>query len=203
MKIGEVKELVKDVLKTSKMLYINDMLEKTKEGWNLTYYVYGITYEANFILYTKFSFLLDKNKEDLKENKIVILYDLNCNYYVSDFNSKEELNKYLINLFKSGYDKGDIRDISNFLIDGTDEFNKELKRNKKNSFISNLEFKYDEKIYVCNNKIFEFILTDNTNKENKIYIQKHNKNWIVSDKSFKSEMTQLKDIYSVIIEKLY
>lgn len=203
MDINTIKKCINNALKDTKSLYINDIIEKTKVGYNLTYYMYGSTTDSNFILFTKITFLLDNSKKELKENKIIILYDLNCNYYVTEFKDEVELTKYIYNLFKEGYDKGDIRDISNFLVEGSDNFNKELKKLNKSSIITNIEYVYDKKLTNCNTMSYDFILTDNTEKENKIYLKKHNKNWILNYSEFKNEITQLNDVYKLVAEKLY
>lgn len=204
MILSEIKDTVKKVLSKSKLLYVNDILEKTKDGWNLTYYVYGVTTDSNFILYTKFSFMLTEDKKDIRDKKLIILYDLMCNYYVTDFDDEADLTIYLSNLFEKGYDKGDIRDISNFTVEGTDKFNEELKKENKNIFISNMDFKYDEKVFNCNNLAFSFVLTtDIDGKENNIYLRKHNKNWKVSNDSFEKECTDINDVYSIVVNNLY
>ncbi len=203
MSITEIKDVVKKVLEKSKFLYLNDVLEKTKEGWNLTYYIYGITTDSNFILFTKFSFLLSSDKTEIRDKKLIILYDLSCNYYVTDFDDDADLTIYLSNLFEKGYDKGDIRDISNFCVEGTDKFNEKLKNENKNTFISNMDFVFEEKVFSCANLIFTFNLASDSNKENKIYIKKDNKNWKVSNHSFDKEVTDINDVYSVVVENLY
>lgn len=200
MTIQQVKDSVKTGLSISglKIQLLEDKLEKTEVGWTLTYHLFGVTFQSNFIVYTKFSFLLNKDKTELAENKMLLLKDYTCNYTGIDFNEKTLAN-IIIKIVKTGYDKGDIRDFSDFIINGVDGFNNELKVLKEENFFYSLDF-IPKLENTCPNLQFKVKLTDN-NKEIILLINKDDTKWNCFIDNKKEIVNNLTELYKIIPQK--
>lgn len=120
--------------------FFDKVYEKYDKGFKLIYNIQGLTDKNSTIFYPclKIIFWLDSTKKQLTEDAITYLYSLNCDYktisidkHINDifktilnFINKEKTNKFLIDL----------------IISGTDNFNLELKKIKKNDFIQELKY---------------------------------------------------------------
>lgn len=202
MYISEVKKVVKKVLDNASIVFIDDMLEKTEIGWNYVYYFYELTYDNNFIAYSKFCFPLEKDKKMLRDKQIIFLYSLNCDYYAIDFEDENELEQYLINFLEKGYDKGDIREFSDFIVNGTEGFNEYFRNKNINNFIYSMELKVNKKNTICQDLKFELVLTD-TEEDHTLFLNKVNNDWIVEIKDKTEKIKSLNDFYKITIDNIY
>jgi len=202
MRIDEVRDVIKKTLKDVKSQYVNEYLEKTLDGWNLTFVFYSSTLEDHYVAFTKFSFLLDKTKKELRDNKVLILMDLLCNYAVGDFETLDKLGEILKALFDKGYDKGDIKELGDFIANGPEPFNKILNKDKISNYIYSLELIPDTKMTTCQETKFNFSVKDNS-KEHTFSISKPEATkWKIElENGFGSEVSDLvKELPQFLIE---
>ncbi len=196
MTIQEIKNAVKTALDTGKYLSVTDKVEKTATGSLLTYTVFYMTYESSFVAYTKFSFMLNEERTELVERKIVILRDLNCNYKVVDFVDGDALVNVIRHLMKNGYDKGDIRELSNVIVAGTDPFNDELKKDGIDNFIYSVEI-VPTLISACPDLVLHMKITDNSD-EKSLNVSKLQDKWRISINGVNHDIASLEEIYTLV-----
>jgi hypothetical protein len=159
MIVNDVKGAVYEALKEYKIMQIFDAWEKHQDEWKLIYSIYGLTGSEGFLIHTRIIFLFDSKKKELKENAYLILVDLDCNYKAITIGSDLKINikSNIDSLIKS---KGQIKELGDFLMNGTDEFNKIFKQNNTDQTIIDLKYVPQEEKCTCFNQKFDFILTD-------------------------------------------
>ncbi len=204
MGIDEVRDVIKKSLKGVKSQYANEYLEKTLDGWNLTFVFYSSTLANNYVAFTKFSFLLDKTKKELRDNKVLILMDLLCNYAVGDFENPDKLGEILKSLFEKGYDKGDIKELGDFIVNGPEPFNKILNKERISNYIYSLELIPDTKLTTCQETKFNFNVKDNNNEHAFSISKPEAVKWEIEIEGSKSDLSDLaKELPQFLISKWY
>jgi hypothetical protein len=128
--------------------------------------------------------------------------DLLCNYAVGDFETLDKLGEILKALFDKGYDKGDIKELGDFIANGPEPFNKILNKDKISNYIYSLELIPDTKMTTCQETKFNFSVKDNS-KEHTFSISKPEATkWKIElENGFGSEVSDLvKELPQFLIE---
>lgn len=195
MTVQQVKDSVKEALSEGKFLSVDDRYERTAAGYLLTYSIFYMTYETSFTAYTKFSFMVNKEKTETLEDKLVVLRDLNCNYKVVDYKDAAALVNVIKYLMKNGYDKGDIRELSDMLVDGNDGFNQAIKNAGVDNFVYSVEMA-PELAEKCPNIKLRLNITDNDG-DNQVILGKRQDKWSVTIGDEQHELNELGEIYAL------
>lgn len=193
--------LFEDILKKYKVLYFDKIYEKTKDkNWKLIYNIQGLTTDDNSMFYPnlKFIFWLDKTKTKLTDNVISYLYTQNCDY--KSITIKEDLQETIDVILKFIKKEKTNVELSTFILNGTEEFNKILKNNNIEDFLSNLTFiPHGNK--TCIDTKFEFKIESNTET---YYFQLKSLNgmWELYMEDIQMKLN-IEDVYKKIIEIIY
>lgn len=186
-----------NIIKRYKVLKFDKIWEKTDTSYKLIYNLEGLSIDNRFYSNVKIIFWLDNKKEKLVENVITYLYTLSCDYKTITITSIEEtFNAILQLLDKEETNKA----LSDFIINGTDNFNKELKVNSSEAFIQNLNYiPQGNKPCIKSNFKFELI----SNEETFTFYLKCLKNkWELTYETTVEEIA-LKDVYKKLIKLIY
>lgn len=145
------------LLKTYKVIKFDKVWEKADTNYKLIYNIEGLAIDPKFYGIVKLIFWLDETKENLSENVITYLYTLSCDYKSTTITTVEETFKNILLLL----DKEQTNiDLSEFILNGTDNLNKEIKDNDVSDFIQNLNF-VPQGNAPCADIEFKFELTSN------------------------------------------
>ncbi len=95
----ELQKVIEKIFEQTHLHRFKAILEKDVNGWNWILNFHKLTSPTTLIIHTRFIFKLDENKENLRSNEFLYLYDLNCKYKLIKFkdaeNLEERINKIL------------------------------------------------------------------------------------------------------------
>lgn len=203
MTVNDVRGAVYDALKVYKMMQIFDAWERHQNEWKLIYSIYGLTGPKGFLIHARLVFLFDETKKNLKENVYLTLADLDCDYIPVPIGSDLKIS------LKNNIDvlcevKGQIKDLSDFAIGGTDKFNEYLNKSNIDQSILDLKYNPQEDKCTCFDQIFDFTLSDRTEQKYfQIKRNAKNKMWNININGISFDVSILDDAYKQIIDTLY
>ncbi len=141
--------------------------------------------------------MVDSTKENLSENVITYLYTLTCDYKSMTITTVEETFNSILALL----DKEQTNiDLSEFILNGTDDFNKEIKDNDVNDFIQNLNF-LPQGNMPCTDIKFKFELKSNDDAY-VFYMKPFKGEWQLTYES-NTELLAIKDVPKKLIQWIY
>lgn len=197
----DIIENFENLLKEYKALFFDKVYEKTSSGsWKLIYNIQGLSSKDASMFYPnlKFIFWINKEKTELTENVISYLYSQTCDY--KSITLDEDIEDVLELMLKDIKGEKTNIELSDFIINATDEFNKILNKKNIDDFISNLVFiPHGNKS--CFDTRFEFKIENNM--ETYYFSLKSLKDgWdmYMEEETFK---TTLKDAHEKIIDIIY
>lgn len=129
--LSEVEKVFKTVFDETKVSSVKSLYDLDEESGEtkLIISINNLFYDDTNILYTKFVFLVDKNKTKLQKNKMFYLYDINCNFKEIIFNDSEELQIELNKILKNEMFGKDIKDLSDISVSMSSKTNEWLSEN--------------------------------------------------------------------------
>ena len=129
--LSEVEKVFKTVFDETKVSSVKSLYDLDEESGEtkLIISINNLFYDDTNILYTKFVFLVDKNKTKLQKNKMFYLYDINCNFKEIIFNDSEELQIELNKILKNEMFGKDIKDLSDISVSMSSKTNEWFSEN--------------------------------------------------------------------------
>ena len=185
------------LIKQYKAMSFDKIWEKADSKYKLIYNIEGLTVDNKFYANVKLIFWLDETKENLSEDAITYLYTLYCDYKTIGITTVEETFNNILTLLSNEETNSDL---SNFIINGTDDFNEELKKQDINDFIQNLHF-IAQGNKPCVQTRFKFELISN-NKTYEFYLKSFEKDWTLSYED-NNEQVLMNEIPKKLIEWIY
>lgn len=211
--IKEIEDVLKEIFKNSSIQFINSVYEKSSNGYKLVIDLKNIFLDKKNIIYTKLLFEVDDNKiylqpNDNKEYNFKYLYDINCNYKMHIFETKNEFKTKFISII-NGFEFGEnIKILSEFIKSPSSLINNWFFDNGVKN-ISVYDVKLDEryKIIPCKSLFFNFIINLNNQLDINFSLKKEsNNNYIfnfkIYDDTFQEETTNLFNMVEIIGETL-
>lgn len=191
-----------DLIKKYKVLFFDKVYEKTRGGsWKLIYNIQGLSTEDTSMFYPnlKFIFWLNDTKTELTEDVISYLYSQSCDYKsISLDNDIEDVFETILKFIKN--EKTNV-ELSEFILNGSDGFNKELKKKNINDFVSSLTYiPHGNKS--CIETLFGFKIEMNT-ETYYFNLRCLQKVWEVRMGDDITIQTTLKEVYEKIIDIIY
>jgi len=190
--------LFEEIIKKHKALFFDKIKEKTNDGWKIIYNIQGLNYKNTFYPNLKFIFWMNKEMNDLSHNVVSYLYKQNCLYrsqMIQEENFEEQIDAILEEIKKEKSND----DIINFILDGTDKFNIEVKKSELELFFDNLAYKPSGNSS-CILHTFKFELSANDTLYE--FELKYNDNeWDLLFNNEKIE-TSIEDVYKKIIQMI-
>ena len=190
--------LFEEIIKKHKALFFDKIKEKTNDGWKIIYNIQGLNYKNTFYPNLKFIFWMNKEMSELSHNVISYLYKQNCLYrsqMIQEENFEEQIDFILEEIKKEKSND----DIINFILDGTDKFNSEVKKSELELFFDNLAYKPSGNSS-CILHTFKFELSANDTLYE--FELKYNDNeWDLLFNNEKIE-TSIDDVYKKIIQMI-
>lgn len=197
----EIIEKFENKLKEYQVLFFDKVWEKNKQDWKLVYNIQGLTTQDTSMFYPnlKIVFWLNNNKTKLSENVVTYLYEQYCDYRSRSIenNNIDEVFKFILDDVKNAKTN---KYLSGFILDGTDNFNKIIKRDKIDDFITDLQF-IPQGNKSCLETYFGFKLE--SNKDTYYFNLKVLKEGYVLNMEDTTINIQLKEVYEKIIELIY
>ena len=158
----ELQKKIKDTFENAKVIKFKDILEKDKNGWNWILTFHQLTTETSLIVHTKFIFKLKENKEELRLNEFLYLYDLNCKYRLVKFDNIQDLETLIDNILLQDKFGDNIMIISRLLISPAMTLNNYFyEQNEEDLTI--YEFNYDPEVIIAPCQEFKMNFTFNVN----------------------------------------
>lgn len=185
-----------EVVKKYKALFFDKVKEKTDNGWKIIYNIQGLNYKNTFYPNLKFIFWMNKDKSELSDNVVTYLYTQNCEFK-SQLIQEDIFEEQIDNILQEIKKEKSNDDIINFILNGTDEFNSEAKKQNLELFFDNLAYKPGGNS-ACILHAFKFDLSANDILYT--FELKSNKNdWTLNFDNQTNE-TSIEDVYKKIIE---
>lgn len=126
-------------IKQYKASYFNKVWEKSDANYKLIYNIQGLVVDNKYYANLKFIFWLNATKTEITEPVVSYLYSQFCDYKsetITDTNITEIVTRILTFIQKEKTNA----ELSKLIISGTDDFNKELKKQEQTDFIQDLRF---------------------------------------------------------------
>ena len=144
-----------------KVLFFDKVWEKSGSNWKVIYNIQGLTTNDSSMFYPnlKFIFWLNERKDELTDEVVTYLYEQYCDYRSTKIGNIEETFDRILNEIKGSKTT---KELAGFILNGTDEFNKILKKEGINDFISDMQF-IPHANKSCLNTHFGFKIESNTN----------------------------------------
>jgi len=188
--------LFEEIIKNYKALFFDKIKEKSNDGWKIIYNIQGLNYKNTFYPNLKFIFWMDKNLSKLTDDVVTYLYKQNC-VFQSQLINEENFEEQIDNILQEIKKEKSNDDIINFILNGTDQFNSEVKKLNLELVFDNLAYKPSGNA-ACMLHTFNFDLSANDDLFN--FQLKCNKNdWDLIINTNKITI-DLKEIYKTIIE---
>lgn len=188
--------LFEEIIKNYKALFFDKIKEKSNDGWKIIYNIQGLNYKNTFYPNLKFIFWMDKNLSKLTDDVVTYLYKQNC-VFQSQLIQEENFEEQIDNILQEIKNEKTNNDIINFILNGTDQFNSEVKKLNLQLVFDNLAYKPSGNA-ACMLHAFDFDLSTNDDLFN--FQLKCNKNdWDLIINTNKITIN-LKEIYKTIIE---
>lgn len=180
IKIDYIKNIINDVFKNVELLHFEEVYEKSKRGYKYIIFLHNYFYKENNILYTKFIFYLDENKEYIIKKHFKYLYDINCVFKVVNFSDIDDMKSKIVDILENNKYGDDIKKLSSFILSPSTNINKWLFDNGVNDVSINV-VKYSPKILVigCEYLTFDFDINNQNNNIN-MNIKKDENLFIIS-----------------------
>jgi len=205
--IKDIEESIRNVFKDTTFQSSNSVYEKTKDGYMLVVDFKNLFFSNVNIIFTKFTFNVDKNKMYLLPNsddlhQFKYLYDINCNYQMKIFESKSEFERLLNNIVNKNKFGSNIKILSSFIKSPSSLINNWFSENNvRNVSIFNVKLDERYKIIPCKTLFFNFIIDMNGQMELKLTIQKESdNNYIFTFKMNDSTLTEERPNLSTMVQ---
>ena len=205
--IKDIEDSIKKVFKNTTFQSSNSVYEKTKDGYLLVVDFKNLFFSETNIIFTKFTFNVDKNKMYLLPNddglhQFKYLYDINCNYQMKVFDSTFDFEKSLSKIIKSNKFGDNIKILSNFIKSPSSLINNWLfENNVRNVSVFNVKLDERYKIIPCKSLFFNFIIDLNGQIDLKLTIQKEsNNNYIFTFKIYDTTLVEDSSNLSTMIQ---
>jgi len=205
--IKDIEDSIKKVFNNTTFQSSNNVYEKTKDGYLLVIDFKNLFFSSVNIIFTKFTFNVDKNKMyllpgDDESHQFKYLYDINCNYQMKIFDSVYDFEKILKNIIKDNKFGDNIRILSNFIKSPSSLINNWFSDNNvRNVSIFNVKLDERYKIIPCKSLFFNFIIDLNGQVDLKLIIQKEsNKNYIFTFKLHDTVLVEERPNLSTLIQ---
>jgi len=186
-----------NLIKKYKVIKFDKIWEKIDSKYKLIYNIEGLAINTKFYANVKLIFWLDETKENLSEELITYLYTLYCDYKSIKITTVEETFANILALLDK--EKTNV-EMSDFILDGTDSFNAEIKKNEINNFIQNIKF-ISQGNKPCTDMNFKFELKSN-DKDYEFYLKSFVDEWKLTYES-NEEFVQMPDVPKKLIEWIY
>ena len=186
-----------NIIKKYKVLKLDKVWEKIDSSYKLIYNLEGLVIDNKFYANVKLIFWLDEKKENIIENVITYLYTLSCDYKSITITTIEETFKTILSFLDKEKTNNEL---SNFVINGTDEFNKEIKNKDINDFIQNINM-VPQGNMPCISLKYKFELISN-NETFTFYLKPLKFKWQLTYKDI-SELLDIKEVYKRLIDIIY
>lgn len=205
MKWVELQRKVKEIFNDAKVVKFKDVLEKDKNGWNWVLTFHQLTTEVSLIIHTKIIFKLDHEKNELRLNEFLYLYDLNCKYRLVKFDSLEQIENIINDILLQNKFGENIMYISELLVSPASTLNNYFYSKGVQNY-SIYEFNYDPEITVvpCQEFKINFDFNVNNKYDVELNIEKEkNNNFELTfkylDQTEKQDIESLKSLRGSIL----
>jgi len=205
--ISDIEKSFKNIFHDSTFQSSNNVYEKTSNGYLMVVDFKNLFLKSTNIIFTKFTFNVDKNKMYLIPNKDNIqqfkyLYDINCNYQVKIFETISDFEKILSNIMNKNIFGKNIKILSNFIKSPSSLINNWFSKNDiRNISVFNVKLDERYKIIPCKSLFFNFIINLNNQIDIKLVIQKEsNNNYIFTFKIYDKTITEDRPNLSTLIQ---
>lgn len=169
IKISEIEQIFKDIFndKETFVKSIDTVYESpvsSDEFLKLVISLHGLQIEDISVIHTKFIFKVDANKNHLKSNSFIYLYNTNCDYHRVNFDNILDFKKKLEDIIYSNDFGKDIQVLSDFIEAPAMFLNYYMRKNKITEY-SIFDVKYEPKFKTapCSNLTFDFEININNN----------------------------------------
>lgn len=186
-----------NIIKKYKVLKFDKVWEKHDSNFKLIYNIEGLVVDNKFYAVVKLIFWLDGKKEKITEDVITYLYTLSCDYKSITFTT---IGETFDSILKQLDNERTNKELSEFIVNGTDAFNKELKINKINSFIQTLNFMPQGNV-PCVSMKFMFGLVSN-DKTYEFQLKPMKDGWQLTYEN-NEEMSAMTEVPKKIIDWIY
>jgi hypothetical protein len=207
--LEDTRKAVKTALSQFKAMQVNDLWEKTDNGYKYILSAHNLISADGAVVFFKLIFWVSEDKQTLTTNKITYLYDLNCEYRTFEFGDMSSLEKMLGNIV-SGLKFGEnILAVSDLMSDCASHVNKIFYDHDIKKFsVFSFDYQPASSITACKDTVFEFSINVNGYMQMQLRIS-YNGDWNVSlselDREETKSLNDLSDIHLFVanaIQKL-
>lgn len=207
IRIAEVEDIFKEIFteeegKVSSVETIYEKIDKSDE-YKLIISIHNLSMGDTIIIHTKFIFKVDSNKQFLKDESFMYLYNINCVYHKVDFDNEIGLKEKIEDIIESNDFGKDIQILSDFVEAPAMFLNYYLKKNNITDY-SIFDVKYDPKFKTtpCDQVTFDFDINVNNNYTIYLSIKKVDRKDDEDHDTYKFHFTFLDDHVNAESESL-
>lgn len=186
-----------NIIKKHKVLMFDKIWEKIDKDWKLIYNLNGLIVNNIYYANVKIIFWLDSKKEKITENVMTYLYTFSCDYKSITITTVEETFNQILEFLNT---EKTHKELSDFIVDGTDKFNKELKDKNIDDFVQNINY-LPQKNQPCLHMKFDFQLQ--TNKQTYDFSLKSFKEKWEATIGTNKESLLMTNVYKKLIDWIY
>jgi hypothetical protein len=214
----ELQEKIKHIFEGAKVKTFDDVLETDRNGYNWILTFNTLTIPTALIIHTKFIFKLDHDKQNLRANEFLYLYDLNCKYRFKRFKDLDDLEVIIRDILYNNrlHDERQERDydgfgenvmaISKFMTSPAKSINQYFYENEINN-LSVYDFEYEptNEIIPCKLLTLDFEFNINNRADVKLNIRKEDEDNFVftfthGDKVDEIDVEDLVDLTPIVAQ---
>jgi len=157
--IEEISNAFKDVFKEADVLSTDHVYEKidNSDDLKLVIFINKLFEKDISVLYTKFIFVVDKEKINLINNSFSYLYDINCVFHQVNYENIDSFKKKIRKIYDEDVFGDNTKILSKFIETPAFLINEWLEDNNVNEFsIFNVEYNPKVHIMPCKSLFFSF-----------------------------------------------
>lgn len=176
--IEDISNSIKEIFKDAEILSTDTIYEKIDDSENLKLIVFfNKMVDKTLVIYTKFIFIVNKEKTQLVNNSFSYLYDVNCVYHKKNFEDIEDFKKNAKNIFDNKEFGINTKVLSQFVENPAFLINDWFEKNDVTN-LSVFSVTYSPKIHVmpCKSLFFSFNININNTNDVELIIRKENSN---------------------------
>lgn len=204
--IEEVSNSLKELFYNADILSIDQVYEKIDNSDDLKLIIFfnKIFKDDISVMYTKFIFIVDKDKVYLKDNYFSYLYDINCIYYKVKFSDLNDMKNKIKDIYDNEKFGDNSKVLSKFIESPATLINNWFEKNDIQD-ISIFNIIYDPKIYIipCKFLSFSFKININNSQEIELIVKKEDSNeFYYNFKIYDNTITVKKSNLSTLVETI-
>ena len=168
-----LQKTIKSIFAETKVKALHDVLEEDANGWNWILSFDMLENPTSLILHTKFIFKLDHDKQKLRRNEFLYLYDLNCVYRWQKFTDMTNLGELVNDILVNSRFGKNLLAASEFMVSPSNAVNKYFYDNKDITLsVFEVDYQPRASVIACIHTTLDFKFNVNNKYELYVRVQK-------------------------------